>query len=75
LVDGTASLDQLRLELDNSDLFADAEQLTIVGYMGANLPNLPNINDSIEENGYRFTVIEIFSNRVMLVRIERMTDQ
>jgi CBS domain containing-hemolysin-like protein len=43
--------------------------------MGANLPNLPNINDSIEEDGYRFTVIEIFSNRVMLVRIERMTDQ
>lgn len=75
LVDGTASLDQLRLELDNSDLFADAEQLTIGGYMGANLPNLPNINDSIEENGYRFTVIEIFLNRVMLVIIERMTDQ
>ncbi|WP_296405944.1 transporter associated domain-containing protein [Psychrobacter sp.] len=70
IVEGTASLDQLRLELGDPDLYADAEQLTIGGYLGAKSHTIPKINEVIEDAGYRYTILETQANRIVLIRIE-----
>ena len=71
LVEGTASLHQLRLELNDPELLIDADQFTIGGYIIAQLSDMPQVNDTFAEDGYVFTILEISSSRILLLKVER----
>ena len=70
IVEGTASLYQLRLELNEPDLLMDAEQLTIGGYLIAQLTDMPEVNQSVTADGYRFTILQTTPTRITLVKVE-----
>lgn len=70
LVEGTASLHQLRLELHDADLLIDADQFTIGGYIISQLPDIPQINDTFIAEGYKFTILETSSSRILLLKVE-----
>ena len=71
VAEGTASLNQLRLELQESDLLSSVEQLTIGGYINSQLKGISQVNDYISAEGYNFTVLETLSSRILLVKIEK----
>lgn len=70
LVEGTASLHQLRLELNDPDLLIDADQFTIGGYLISQLTDLPQTNDTLALDGYVFTILETANSRILLVKVE-----
>ena len=71
IAEGTISLDQLRLELNEPNLLADAEQLTIGGYINFKLDGIAQVNEHVSSEGYTFTVLETLSARILLVKIEK----
>lgn len=71
IAEGTISLDQLRLELNEPNLLADAEQLTIGGYINFKLDGIAQVNEHVSSEGYTFTVLEMLSARILLVKIEK----
>ncbi|MFD0966798.1 transporter associated domain-containing protein [Seminibacterium arietis] len=71
IVKGTASLEQLKLELDEPELFEEAEQFTVSGLLLYRFDNVPNVNDKIALEGYLFTVLEVQNSRILLVKIEK----
>lgn len=72
-VKGTASLEQLKLELDEPELFEDAEQFTVSGLLLYRFDDVVKVNDSIEIEGYRFTVLETLNSRILQVKVEKCT--
>lgn len=74
IVEGTASLHQLRLELNEPDLLIDADQFTIGGYIISQLSDMPQVNDVMTEDGYHFTVLETSKSRILLLRVEKAHD-
>lgn len=73
LVEGTASLHQLRLELSDPDFLIDADQFTIGGYIIAQLSELPQVGDSFNAEGYQFTILETSSSRILKLKVEAET--
>lgn len=71
LVEGTASLHQLRLELSDPDFLMDADQFTIGGYIIGQLPDLPQVNDTFTAEGYKFTILDTSSSRILLLKVEQ----
>ena len=71
IAEGTISLDQLRLELNEPNLLADAEQLTIGGYINFKLDGIAQVNEHVSSEGYTFTVLEMLSARILLVKIAK----
>jgi CBS domain containing-hemolysin-like protein len=71
VAEGTISLDQLRLELNEPSLLREAEQLTIGGYINFRLEGIAQVNEHVSSDGYSFTVLEMLSARILLVKIER----
>lgn len=71
LVEGTASLHQLRLELSDPDFLIDADQFTIGGYIIGQLPELPQVNDTFIAEGYKFTILETSASRILLLKVEQ----
>ena len=71
VAEGTISLDQLRLELNEPSLLREAEQLTIGGYINFRLEGIAQVNEHVSSDGYSFTVLETLSARILLVKIER----
>ena len=72
LVEGTASLHQLRLELDEPDLLIDADQFTIGGYMISQFSDLPEINQTLEIEGFLFTILETSQSRILKLKVEKI---
>lgn len=72
VAEGTVSLNQLRLELQESNLLDDVEQLTIGGYINSQLKGAAQVNDQISADDYIFTVLETLSSRILLVKIEKV---
>lgn len=70
LVEGTASLHQLRLELNDPDLLIDADQFTIGGYIISQLSDMPKDNDTFVSDGYVFTILETSTSRILLLKVE-----
>lgn len=70
IVEGTASLHQLRLELNDPDLLIDADQFTIGGYIIAQLSDMPEANQVLEIEGYRFTILDATPSRILLLRVD-----
>lgn len=75
IAEGTISLDQLRLELNEASLLAEAEQLTLGGYINFKLDNIAQVNDHVSSEGYIFTILETLSGRILLVKIEKALTQ
>ncbi|TDQ59871.1 putative tellurium resistance membrane protein TerC [Mesocricetibacter intestinalis] len=73
IVEGTATLDHLKLELDEPDMFQDAEQYTIGGYLISKIEDIPQVHDQLEIEGYRFSVLKTLSSRILLIRVERVS--
>ena len=71
IAEGTISLDQLRLELNEPSLLGEAEQLTIGGYINFKLDGIAQVNEHVSSDGFIFTVLETLSTRILLVKIER----
>ncbi|AAZ18066.1 probable transport protein, TerC family [Psychrobacter arcticus 273-4] len=71
IAEGTISLDQLRLELNDPSLLGEAEQLTIGGYINFKLDGIAQVNEHVSSDGFIFTVLETLSTRILLVKIER----
>ena len=71
IAEGTISLDQLRLELNEPSLLEEAEQLTIGGYINFRLDGIAQVNEHVSSDGFIFTVLETLSTRILLVKIER----
>ncbi|MFW2177831.1 MULTISPECIES: TerC family protein [unclassified Moraxella] len=74
LVEGTASLHQLRLELNDPDFLIDADQFTIGGYLISQLSDLPQVNDTLSMEGYVFTILETANSRILSVKVEQETN-
>lgn len=72
LVEGTASLHQLRLELDNPDFLIDADQFTIGGYIISQLADMPQLDDKIEIEGFLFTILETSQSRILKLKVEKV---
>ncbi|MGL5252503.1 MAG: TerC family protein [Moraxella sp.] len=73
IVDGTASLHQLRLELEEPELLLDADQFTIGGYLISQLPDMPEVDQSIVLDHYKFTILEISTSRILKLKVEKQT--
>lgn len=71
IAEGTISLDQLRLELNEPNLLGEAEQLTIGGYINFKLDGIAQVNEHVSSDGFIFTVLETLSTRILLVKIEK----
>ena len=71
IVDGTASLHQLRLELDDPDFLLDADQFTIGGYLISQLTDVPEVNQTIDIGAYKFTILETSTSRILKLKVER----
>ncbi len=71
IVNGTASLHQLRLELDDPDLLLDADQFTIGGYLISQLTDAPKVNQTINIGAYKFTILETSTSRILKLKVER----
>ena len=71
IAEGTISLDQLRLELNEPSLFAEVEQLTVGGYINFRLKGIAQVNEQIQAEGYIFTILETLSSRILFVKIEK----
>lgn len=71
IVEGTASLHQLRLELDDPDLLLDADQFTIGGYLISQLTDVPEVNQTIDIGAYKFTILETSTSRILKLKVER----
>lgn len=74
LVEGTASLHQLRLELDNPDFLIDADQFTIGGYIISQLADMPQVNEQIEIEGFLFTILETSQSRILKLKVEKVVN-
>lgn len=61
----------MKLELDEPELFEEAEQFTVSGLLLYRFDNVPNVNDKIALEGYLFTVLEVQNSRILLVKIEK----
>ncbi len=70
IAEGTISLDQLRLELNEPNLIGEVDQLTIGGYINDKLKGMVQVNDQVHADGYVFTILETLSSRILLVKIE-----
>lgn len=75
IAEGTISLDQLRLELNEPNLLEEAEQLTIGGYINFKLDSIAQVNEHVSSDGFIFTVLEALSTRIILVKIEKDVTQ
>lgn len=75
IVKGTASLEQLKLELNEPELFEEAEQFTVSGLLLHMLDGSANVNDSLIIEGYKFTVLETQHARILTTRIEKVEDE
>lgn len=71
IVEGTASLHQLRLELDDPELLIEADQFTIGGYMISQLADMPEVNQVMDVAGYRFTILETLPSRILKLKVEK----
>lgn len=71
ILEGTASLHQLRLELDDPDLLLDADQFTIGGYLISQLTDVPEVNQTIDIGAYKFTILETSTSRILKLKVER----
>ena len=71
IVNGTASLHQLRLELDDPDFLLDADQFTIGGYLISQLTDAPKVNQTINIGAYKFTILETSTSRILKLKVER----
>lgn len=71
IAEGTISLDQLRLELNEPSLLEEVEQLTLGGYINFRLGGIGQVNEQVSSDGYVFTILEALSTRILLVKIER----
>ena len=71
IVNGTASLHQLRLELDDPDFLLDADQFTIGGYLISQLTDAPKVNQTIDIGAYKFTILETSTSRILKLKVER----
>lgn len=75
IAEGTISLHQLRLELNEPTLFIDVEQLTLGGYINFRLDGIAQVNEQVSSEGYLFTVLETLSSRILLVKIEKQDQE
>ncbi|MCU0316098.1 MAG: hemolysin family protein [Fimbriimonadaceae bacterium] len=69
VVDGRLHLDDLNAAIGTS--FESDEFDTIGGYVFGLFGRQPNLGDSIEEEGFRFTIVQTDGRRIETVRIER----
>lgn len=72
IIEGTASVHQLRLELDDPEFLLDAEQLTIGGYMIAQLSDELEVGMQMQIDGYRFSILKADISRIFLVKAEKI---
>lgn len=75
IAEGTVSLDQLRLELNEPNFLETIKQLTIGGYIHSRLEDIAQVNDQISAEGYTFTILETLSSRILLVKIEKLASE
>ncbi|ELA09117.1 TerC family transport protein [Moraxella macacae 0408225] len=71
LVEGTASLHQLRLELNDPDLLIDADQFTIGGYLISQLADMPEVGNTLEIEGLLFTILQTSQSRILKLKVEK----
>lgn len=72
LVNGDFELDEM-LELYDMDEDAiESDALTVGGFILEHAGNIPQKRESIEADGFRFTVMEVENQRIMRVVVKRM---
>lgn len=68
-VDARTEIDEVNERL-NLSIPEHADYDTLAGYLVYRMGKVPLINEQLEENGYRFTVVESDERRIVRVRIE-----
>ena len=75
LMAGSIDVHLLEHVLDTEDIASEShDYTTLAGFMLVQLDRLPELGDSFEFAGYRFTVEEIEERRISLVKVERVSD-
>ena len=70
-LEGTISIRDLETQY-GIDLPVDAGFETLAGFMLYRFGNIPETGQTVEEEGYRFTVLEVEHHRIVRVRVERI---
>ena len=74
LVNGDFELDEM-LELYDMDEDAlDSDAVTVGGFILEHAGNIPKKRESIEADGFRFTVMEVENQRIMRVVVKKLDD-
>ncbi len=75
LVNGDFELDEM-LELYDMDEDAiESDAVTVGGYILEHAGNIPKKRESIEADGFRFTVMEVENQRIMRVVVKKIDDE
>jgi putative hemolysin len=72
LMDGALPLDDVKMHLHLHELPGEDEVTTLGGFMLIELGHVPEVKDSAEYGGYKFTVIEMDGRRVDKVAVEKI---
>jgi CBS domain containing-hemolysin-like protein len=67
LVDGSTSVSDLNDQLDTK--IPDEEWDSVGGFVFGTLEHVPVVGESIDFDGWRFTVVEVHGRRIRTVRI------
>jgi CBS domain containing-hemolysin-like protein len=70
-LDGSTPIRDLSM-LHGIELPTDAGFETLAGFLLFRFGYIPGCNSQLEEDGLRFTILEMDGNRIKLVRIERL---
>jgi putative hemolysin len=72
-VDGGLSIDELNELLDLE--LPDSDWDTVGGFLLGTLGHVPQAGETVEHNGYRFTVEKMEGHRIARVRVAALTDR
>lgn len=75
LVNGDFELDEM-LELYDMDEYAiESDAVTVGGYILEHAGNIPKKRESIEADGFRFTVMEVENQRIIRVVVKQLANE
>lgn len=75
LVNGDFELDEMLALYDMDEDAIESDAVTVGGYILEHVGNIPKKRESIEADGFRFTVLEVENQRIMRVVVKKIDDE
>lgn len=75
LVNGDIELDDMLALFDMDEDSIESDSITVGGFILENAGTIPNKRESIESDGFRFTVMEVKNQRIIRVVVKKLDDK